>query len=96
MNKPNVDKNALLRFIDANRAYSIEWRGDDVVVRFSPNTPEQMSHAPLGEPVEHLMYGKEYDGRIYFFTFVTRSSLGETKTELEDEDDPVMLWLKYI
>lgn len=96
MSKPNIETDKLMNYIDINRAYSIERSGDEVVVRFSPNAPEQLSHAPDGDPVEHLMYGKENNGRIYFYSFVTRSGLGETKTELDGEDDPVMLWLQYI
>ena len=33
---------------------------------------------------------------VYFTEFITRSSLGETRTKLEGKDDPVMEWLKYV
>lgn len=94
--KPNIDEKKLLEYVDINRSFSIERNGDELILRFSPNSPEQMGHAPNGEPVEHLMYGKVKDGRVYFYLFVTNSSLGETRTELDGEDDPVMEWLKYI
>lgn len=96
MSKPNIETDRLLNYIDVNRAYTFEKIGDEIVVRFSPNSSEQLSHAPNGEPVEHLMFGKENNGRIYFYRFVTHSDLGETITELDGEDDPVMLWLQYI
>lgn len=95
MSKPNIETDKLLSHIDINRAYTLERNGSEIVLRFSPNSPEQLAHAPEGE-VEHLMHGKEENGRIYFYKFVTRSSLGETVTELDGEDDPVMLWLQYI
>ncbi len=96
MSQPNIETDRLMKYIDINRAYTLEKSGDEIVLRFSPNSAEQLAHAPDGDPVEHLMYGKEEKGRIYFYTFVTRSSFGETKTDLEGEDDPVMLWLQYI
>lgn len=96
MSKPNIETDKLLKYIDINRAYTLERDGKKIILRFSPNTPEQLSHAPEGDPVEHIMYGKEENGRIYFDSFVTRSDLGETKTDLDGEDDPVMLWLQFI
>lgn len=96
MGKPNIETERLMKYIDINRAYTIEQDGANIILRFSPNSAEQLAHAPGGDPVEHLMFGKEKEGRIYFDSFVTRSSLGETRTELDGEDDPVMLWLQYI
>ena len=42
------------------------------------------------------MTGVREGDKIFFTTFRTISSLGETVTQLEGEDDPVMLWLKFM
>jgi hypothetical protein len=42
------------------------------------------------------MKGIKEDGKIYFLSFRTISSIGETETQLEGEDDPIMLWLQFI
>ncbi len=93
---PSVDEKKLKDFIEANGSYTIDEKGDEVEVRFSPDFPEARAHMPDNEPVEHVMYGNKEDGRIYFYRFTTFSSFGETSMELEDEDDAVMEWLKYI
>jgi hypothetical protein len=42
------------------------------------------------------MTGKLIDGRIYFFRFTTKSSFGETYSDLEGAEDPIMEWLNYV
>lgn len=93
---PSIESDKLKEYIGQNNSYWIEESGEDVEVHFSPEFPEAMSHLPDGKSVEHIMYGKEHDGRIYFHLFKTISSIGETSSELEGEDDPIMEWLKYI
>lgn len=93
---PSVDESKLRDFIQANGSYTFDDKGDEVEVRFSPDFPEARAHMPDNEPVEHVMYGNRENGRIYFYRFTTFSSFGETSMELEDEDDAVMEWLKYI
>jgi hypothetical protein len=61
-----------------------------------PSFPEALNHLPNGEEVEHIMSGFIENERIYFTRFVTRSSFGETVTELHGEDDPMMLWLNFV
>ncbi len=93
---PSVDENKLRDFIQANGSYTLDDKGNEVEVRFSPDFPEARAHMPNNEPVEHIMYGSKKNGKIYFYRFTTFSSFGETSMELEDEDDAVMEWLKYI
>lgn len=93
---PSIEAAKLRNYIGENNSYWIEQVNDEVEVHFSPEFPEASSHLPDGKSVEHVMYGKELDGRIYFHLFKTISSFGETSSELLDEDDPIMEWLKYI
>ncbi len=95
--KPNVDIELLKEYIIQNRSYTLYENDDGTVeLRFSPDMPEAQAHLPNGQPVEHIMKGFEEDGKIFFNTFTTISSLGETTVELQGEDDPVMLWLQFI
>ncbi len=96
-NKPNVEIEKLRQYIIQNRSYTL-YEADDgsVELRFSPEMPEAQAHLPNGQPVEHIMEGFKEDGKFYFTKFKTISSIGETETELQDEDDPVMLWLQFI
>lgn len=93
---PSIDAQKLKNYIGENNSYWIEQEDEKIEVHFSPEFPEAMSHLPDGRSVEHIMYGEEKDGRIYFHRFKTVSSFGETSSELEGEDDPIMEWLKYI
>ncbi|MCL4345233.1 MAG: hypothetical protein M1375_00730 [Candidatus Thermoplasmatota archaeon] len=95
--KPNIREDKLKEYLIQNRSYSL-YENDDrsIELHFSPEMPEAIAHFPNGEPVEHIMYGFIDNGTIYFTKFKTVSSLGETETELEGEDDPVMLWLQFI
>lgn len=93
---PSVETEKLRNFILANSSYTLEEKEDEVEVRFSPDFPEARAHLPDNEPVEHIMLGTKDNGRIYFYRFTTVSSFGETSMELEDEDDAIMEWLKYI
>lgn len=94
---PSIEAQKLKDYIGESNSYWLEQDGSDVEIHFSPEFPEAMSHLPDGKSVEHIMFGKEEDdGRIYFYRFTTVSSFGETSSELEDEDDPIMEWLKYI
>jgi hypothetical protein len=95
--KPNIKEQKLKEYIIQNRAYALYENGDgSIELHFSPEMPEAVAHFPNGEPVEHIMFGFKEKGTIYFTKFKTVSSLGETETELEGEDDPVMLWLQFI
>ncbi|GGM71517.1 hypothetical protein GCM10007108_07020 [Thermogymnomonas acidicola] len=94
--KPSIELQKLRKYVMANSSYSLEEKGREIVLRFVPNSPEQMAHFPEGQPVEHLMFGYVEGGRVFFYRFTTISSFGETTTELDGEDDPVMEWLKYI
>ncbi len=96
MDKPSIQKEKLLAYIDVNRQFTIDFKGNDVSLHFYPNTPEAIQHFPDGNEVEHIMVGVLEGDTIYFNEFVTRSSLGETRTKLEGVDDPVMEWLKYV
>ncbi len=93
---PSIEADRLKKHIGQNNSYWLEQDGDKIEVHFSPEFPEAMSHLPDGRSVEHIMYGIEKDGRIYFNRFKTISAFGETSSELQDEDDPIMEWLKYI
>lgn len=93
---PSIEADKLRNYIGQNNSYWIEENGDGIEVHFSPEFPEAMSHLPDGKSVEHIMYGQEKNGRIYFTKFKTISSFGETSSELQGEDDPIMEWLKYI
>ncbi len=42
------------------------------------------------------MYGRILNNKVYFYKFITVSSENKTEIEIEDGDDPVMEWLKYI
>lgn len=94
-NLPSINAEKLYQYISGNNSYWLERDGDTVEVHFSPEFPEAMSHLPEGKSVEHIMYGKEKEGMIYFYRFTTLSSFGETSSDLV-EDDPIMEWLKYI
>lgn len=93
---PSVDAEKLKDFVLSNSSYTMEEKGEEVEIHFSPDFPEAQAHMPNNEPVEHVMYGNRENGKIYFYRFTTYSSFGETSMELEDEDDAVMEWLKYI
>ena len=93
---PSIEEKKLIDYINANRSYILKKNGDGVELRFVPSFPEAQNHFPNGEEVEHIMVGFASNGRIYFTRFITRSSFGETVTELSGEDDPVMLWLKFV
>lgn len=94
--KPSIEFEKLSKYVELNNSYSLYKRGKEIELRFSPEFPEAIGHLPNGERVEHIMLGNEEDGRIYFYRFTTVSSFGETSTDLDGEDDPVMEWLKYI
>ena len=93
---PSIDARKLREYVSGNNSYWIEGEGEEFELHFSPEFPEAMGHLPEGKSVEHIMFGYERNGRIYFYRFTTRSAFGETNTELEGDDDPVMEWLKYI
>lgn len=93
---PSIESDKLRAYISDNNSYWIEENNNDIEVHFSPEFPEASSHLPDGKSVEHVMYGKELNGRIYFHLFKTISSFGETSSVLQGEDDPIMEWLKYI
>ena len=96
-NKPWVEYEKLKEYILINRSYSLHENGDNTIeLHFSPEMPEALAHLPDGQPVEHIMTGFREGDKIFFTTFRTISSLGETVTQLEGEDDPVMLWLKFM
>jgi len=94
--KPSIEASKLEDYVKGNNSYYLYREDGKIELHFSPEFPEAVAHLPDGEPVEHIMYGYEKEGRIYFTAFKTKSSFGETTTELEGEDDPVMEWLKYI
>ncbi len=94
--KPSIEEKKLRAYVEVNRSYTLYEKGEDVELHFSPEFPEAMSHLPDGEPVTHIMTGKLIDGRIYFFRFTTKSSFGETFSDLEGSDDPIMEWLNYV
>ena len=97
MDKPWVEEKKLKEFIIQNRSYNLfENKDNTVELRFSPEMPEAQAHLPNGQPVEHIMKGIKENGKIYFLSFKTVSSIGETETQLEGEDDPIMLWLQFI
>lgn len=93
---PSIEKAKLEDYVKGNNSYHLFREGENIELHFSPEFPEAVAHLPDGEPVEHIMCGYEKDNRIYFTSFKTKSNFGETVTELEGEDDPVMEWLKYI
>ncbi|MGP6293532.1 hypothetical protein [Caldiplasma sukawensis] len=97
MDKPSIEYKKLKEYVVHNRSYSLyETDDENIELHFFPEMPEAISHFPEGRPVEHIMTGIKQDGRIYFLKFRTISAFGETETELEGKDDPVMLWLEYI
>lgn len=93
---PSVKLEKLRDLTDSNYSYTMTVTGDKVELRFTPDFPEAIPHKPNGEEVEHIMYGNIYGDRVFFYRFTTRSSFGETVTDLHGEDDPVMLWLRFI
>ncbi|HLH85613.1 MAG TPA: hypothetical protein VKU79_01965 [Thermoplasmataceae archaeon] len=96
MRGPSIESAKLREFVKGNNSYWLEEHGDLIEVHFSPEFPEAMSHLPEGKSVEHIMFGREENGRIYFYRFTTISAFGETSTDLHEDDDPIMEWLKYI
>ncbi|MHB8360526.1 MAG: hypothetical protein ACYDAO_01065 [Thermoplasmataceae archaeon] len=96
LDKPSIDVKKLKGYVDMNRSYTLIENGEDVELHFSPEFPEAMSHLPDGEPVTHIMTGKLIEERVYFLRFTTRSAFGETFSDLEGSDDPIMEWLNYI
>ncbi len=97
IDKPWVEEEKLKDFIIQNRSYHLqEKEGDKIELVFYPELPEAQAHLPNGQPVEHIMKGIKEEGKIYFLSFKTISSFGETETELEGEDDPIRLWLQFI
>lgn len=96
MDKPSIELEVLKKYVEANRQFALDISGESVQLHFFPNTPEAIQHFPDGQGVEHIMFGTVENGRVYFTLFLTRSSLGETRTEIEGADDPVMEWLKYV
>jgi hypothetical protein len=97
IDKPWVEELKLKQYIIQNRSYYLDEYDDNTVeLRFSPEMPEAQAHMPNGQPVEHIMKGIKEDGKIFFLSFKTVSSFGETETQLEGEDDPIMLWLQFI
>ena len=74
-NLPSINAEKLYQYISGNNSYWLERDGDTVEVHFSPEFPEAMSHLPEGKSVEHIMYGKEKGGMIYFYRFTTLSSI---------------------
>ncbi len=96
MDKPSIELETLRKYVEVNRQYSLEISGNNVQLHFFPNTPEALRHFPDDQGVEHVMYGIIEEDRVYFTSFLTRSSFGETRTEIEGADDPIMEWLKYL
>ena len=96
MDLPSISRKRLLTYVDINRQFTLSIKEENVELHFFPNTPEAIQHFPGGGEVEHIMLGILKDDIIYFTEFITRSSLGETRTKLEGKDDPVMEWLKYV
>ncbi|WP_393971600.1 hypothetical protein OXIME_000167 [Oxyplasma meridianum] len=93
---PSIDAKKLRDYVAETNSYTLYEHDGLVELRFSPEFPEAMGHLPEGQSVEHIMLGKEENGRISFYRFITRSAFGETSSEMSDEDDPIMEWLKYI
>ncbi|MCL4328850.1 MAG: hypothetical protein M1151_01925 [Candidatus Thermoplasmatota archaeon] len=93
---PSIEEGKLYSYVNSNRSYTLRKDGENIELRFVPSFPEAQSHLPNGEEVEHVMTGFLSGGMIYFTHFITRSSFGETVTDLKGKDDPVMLWLQYI
>ncbi|MCL4335909.1 MAG: hypothetical protein M1393_04550 [Candidatus Thermoplasmatota archaeon] len=93
---PSIEAKKLREYVGLNNSYWLYEHDNILELHFSPEFPEATSHLPEGKSVEHIMYGVEKDGKIYFNRFTTRSAFGETTSSLEDEDDPIMEWLKYI
>ncbi len=97
MNKPWVEEAKLKDYIIQNRSYHLFEHDDNTIeLIFYPEMPEAQAHLPNGQPVEHIMKGVKERGKIFFLSFKTVSSFGETETQLEGEDDPIMLWLQFI
>ncbi len=94
--KPSIGIGKLKAYVMKNSAFGIIEQNDLIELHFIPFLPEQVEHFPNGEQVEHIMHGKVINDKVYFYRFVTVSSENKTEIELEDEDDPVMEWLKYI
>ena len=97
IDKPNVEIEKLKEYIMVNRSYWLHENKDGTIeLHFSPQMPEALAHLPDGQPVEHIMAGFIDENKIYFTSVRTISSLGETGTERDGVDDPVMLWLQFI
>ncbi len=94
--KPSVEIEKLRLYVIKNSAFSIIEKNDLIELHFIPFLPEQIGHFPNGEQVEHIMYGRILNNKAYFYKFITVSSENKTEIEIEDGDDPVMEWLKYI
>ena len=94
--KPSIEIEKLKAYVVKNSAFSIIEKNDLIELHFIPFLPEQVGHFPDGEQVEHVMHGRIINDRVYFYRFVTVSSENKTEIKLEDGNDPVMEWLKYI
>ena len=88
--KPSIETSKLEDYVRGNNSYYLYREGGKIELHFSPEFPEAIAHLPEGEPVEHIMYGYEEGGRIYFTSFTTKSSFGETTTDLDGEDANIL------
>ena len=93
---PSIKVSKLKELVSYNHSYAMKVTGSALELHFSPDFPEAIPHKPNGEEVVHMMYGNVIGEDVYFYRFVTRSSFGETSTELHGKDDPVMLWLNFL
>ncbi len=93
---PSVRLSKLEELVNSNHSYTMRRDKDSLELHFTPDFPEAIPHKPNGEEVEHVMYGTLIGQEVFFFRFVTRSSFGETSTDLHGHDDPVMLWLSFL
>lgn len=93
---PSVQLSKLEELVNSNHSYTMSRNKNSIELHFTPDFPEAIPHKPNGEEVEHVMYGTLIAHEVFFFRFVTRSSFGETSTDLHGHDDPVMLWLSFL
>ncbi|KJE48594.1 MULTISPECIES: hypothetical protein [Acidiplasma] len=96
IDKPSIEIEKLKKYVSENSGFDIIEKGNILELHFIPFMPEAVEHFPDGKQVEHIMYGEEIEGYVYFYKFVIVSEDDKTEISIDGRYDPVMEWLNYI
>ncbi len=94
--KPSIEIEKLKKYVHEYSAFQIIEDKNLMELHFIPFMPEAVEHFPDGKQVEHIMYGKEINGFVYFYKFIIVSDDNTEEIKIEGKSDPVMEWLNYI